>query len=143
MRTDKSESAVTPDLPYKQTVQMLEQACRDPRMADQLLALQRMLIDELTDIARDVRHALPSPPSAKADSISGRPVTASTLQGEGRNRQAAATQHNELIEDLLAGALLNQRNPDWNPLDPATSKENRESLLLAILNMRIGGNGAG
>lgn len=49
-----------------------------------------------------------------------------------RRRQAWANAR-EAAELLVIGALINKDNPDWDPADPASSVEVRESPLLAML----------
>jgi hypothetical protein len=37
----------------------------------------------------------------------------------------------------VLGTLVNLDNPDWDPLDPSTSKNSAGSTVLALLNPRL------
>jgi hypothetical protein len=60
------------------------------------------------------------------------------LAAAARNRESDARERRALAQDLVLGAIINLDNPDWNPLDPATSRRAEDSALLAFLGMTGG-----
>ena len=97
--------------------------------------VQKKGIEILRKLARETMEKLAAmePPRKEID--------ASTdwrrFSGLAREREAAAKQRRELAQDLVIGTLVNLDNPDWNPMDPSTSKDSASSPLLALLNPHL------
>lgn len=64
-------------------------------------------------------------------------ATVASLCSVARQREGSVKQRRELAEALVIGVLLNSDNPDWDPLDPASGRNDSKGILLALLNMSL------
>ncbi|UMR32252.1 hypothetical protein MJ904_08815 [Massilia sp. MB5] len=120
-----------------QAMAALQTAARDPLRAAELRRLQEQAcrcMDDLLHAAQSMLAAA-DPPSP----LPGGGMDLVMLRGAARQRQGRAEERSELALALICGALLNADNPDWDPLDPATSSEDGSAPLLALLQTDLGG----
>jgi len=105
---------------------------QDPAGAHALMLIQKQGHEFLRNMANKVMANLAAMEKTQ------KTVDANTdwrqFSGQARNRENAAKERRELAQDLLIGALVNLDNPDWDPLDPSTSKNPADSSILALLN---------
>jgi hypothetical protein len=104
---------------------------RDPQLANQLGNLRQQAWAGLDALVQDVAGRLAQ--SGPAPAAHTGPVNVAALGAAARQRQALAREQRELAEAYVLGALVNHGNPDWNPLDPATSRRTGDSLLATLL----------
>lgn len=88
--------------------------------------LAAVIDDACALLARRLGSGVTTPPAPG-------PIDLVALRGLSRQRQTAAAQRREVVEAFVLGALINHDNPDWNPLDPATSRRAQDSPLAALL----------
>jgi hypothetical protein len=104
---------------------------QDPAAARAFAVLQKQGFDVLRKLARDAMATL------AAMEVPQKTADASTdwrrFTGLARDRENSAKERRELAQDLVIGALVNIDNPDWNPLDPSTSRDSSNSTFLALL----------
>jgi hypothetical protein len=105
---------------------------RDPALARRLDMLRQQACTRLDAIVRDTAARLAQQAPAPLPGGGG-PMSVTALAAASRQRQAHARSNQELAEAFVLGALINQRNPDWNPLDPASSVTVQDSPLAALL----------
>jgi len=71
-----------------------------------------------------------------ADAAASKPIGAgglAELAGAADARREAVRLRRELAMELVVGALLNERNPDWDPRDPSTCRAAHDSEVLQLL----------
>jgi hypothetical protein len=98
-------------------------------MQGQGLKVLRELMDHVTRTLAALDTVKPAPPAVRNG--------ATQLAAASRDRESAAKQRRELAQDLVIGALINLNNPDWNPLDPSTSKDESSSAIMSLLNLQL------
>jgi hypothetical protein len=108
---------------------------QEPAAAQAFAQLQKQGFEVLRKLAKEVMAKLAAmePPQKAVDAG----TDWKRLSGLARDREIAARQRRELAQDLVLGTLVNLDNPDWNPLDPSTSKNAVDSTFLALLNPRL------
>jgi hypothetical protein len=128
-----SESSDTVD---DEIAALIARAGQDPvavqilsRMQGQGLKVLRELMDHVTRTLAALDTVKPAPPAVRNG--------ATQLAAASRDRESAAKQRRELAQDLVIGALVNLNNPDWNPLDPSTSKDESSSAIMSLLNLQL------
>ncbi|TWI42495.1 hypothetical protein IP92_05471 [Pseudoduganella flava] len=104
---------------------------RDPVLANQLGTLRQQAWAGLDALVQEVAGWLAQQGPAPAAHTG--PINVAALGAAARQRQALAREQRELAEAYVLGALVNYDNPDWNPLDPATSRGTGDSLLATLL----------
>lgn len=110
---------------------------RDPALARQLEQLQQQAAAGLHTLIQDVAAWL-AQQNAQPAAGEGGPMTVAALGAAARQRQGTAREQRELAEAFVLGALVNQGNPAWNPLDPATSATTQDNLLATLLVAALG-----
>lgn len=105
---------------------------RDPALARDLTRLQETACAALDTLIQDTAAWLGKQTPAAAAASSG-PIDVVALGALARGRAGAVRQARELAEAFVMGALINQGNANWNPLDPATSRSGADSLLVTLL----------
>lgn len=105
---------------------------QDPAAARAFALVQKLGYEVLRKLAQNAMAQL------AAMELPQKTVDASTdwrrFSGLARDRESAAKERRDLAQDLVIGALVNIDNPDWNPLDPSTSRNSSSSSFLALLN---------
>lgn len=105
---------------------------RDPVLARELTRLQETACAALDTLIQDTAAWLGKQTPAAA-AVSSGPIDVVALGALARGRAGAVREARELAEAFVMGALINQGNADWNPLDPATSRSGADSLLVTLL----------
>jgi hypothetical protein len=118
---------------------LIARAKNDPIVAEKLASLGQQSIDALLKIVHEVTGML-SKIQPRTDNPASQSNSVAALASAARARAMAGKEKRELAEDLVIGALINHGNPDWNPLDPASSWEASNNALLALLQNSGGGN---
>lgn len=106
---------------------------RDPALARDLTRLQETACAALDTLIQDTAAWLGKQTPAAAAAASSGPIDVVALGALARGRAGAVRQARELAEAFVMGALINQGNANWNPLDPATSRSGADSLLVTLL----------
>ena len=92
--------------------------------------LQSFVNDQIEQMVSRVASML------AADAAASKPVGGGGLDdlaGAAESRREAVRMRRELALELVIGAMLNERNPDWDPRDPSTCRASMESELLQLL----------
>jgi hypothetical protein len=108
---------------------------QEPAAAHAFTLLQKQGFEVLRKLAKEVMAKLAAMEPAQKEVDAG--MDWKRFSGLARDREIAARQRRELAQDLVLGTLVNLDNPDWNPLDPSTSKDAGRSTVLALLNPRL------
>lgn len=105
---------------------------QDPAAARAFALVQKRGFDVLRKLAQNAMSQLAAlePPQKAVDAG----TDWRRFSGLARDRENAARERRELAQDLVIGALVNIDNPDWDPLDPSTSRNSASSTFLALLN---------
>jgi ABC-type thiamine transport system substrate-binding protein len=103
---------------------------QDPIAARHFAFIQREGHDALRELSQELLATLaamePARPAVDADTDWRR------YAGQAKLREHHAKDRRELAQQLILGMLVNLDNPDWNPLDPATSKNPADSKAFAL-----------
>jgi hypothetical protein len=91
------------------------------RSADALAALVDQVVGTLAEADK------------KGKQPAAMPTSVQELASAAARRELAAKQRREYAQALVAGALLNYDNPDWNPVDPSTSRLASNNILVQLL----------
>jgi len=114
--------------------QPLFAAADDPVLAHRMERAQQQAYAALAALIDDATALLSQRLSAGAPAkASDGALDLLALRSSARQRQTDAQRRRELVEAFVLGALINQDNPAWDPLDPATSRKAEDSALGALL----------
>ena len=105
----------------------------DPQLAPQLQVLYAHAHRQFSSLIDQAAAVLPKESVMPATTIlDGGAVSGRKLMTGSRKVELAVKSRRELAEAFAFECVLNLGNPDWNPADPATSKDS-PSALLALL----------
>lgn len=125
---------------HDEALRIIEQARQDKFRARELEQLRDKCCQFISEVMNEVNQALADREKRMPALLRSKPEQAGSavsLRNEARQREQAAKERRELAEAMVIGALMNSGNPDWNPLDPSTSRSGTGSLLLALLKTSI------
>lgn len=117
---DKAGSPDTEEISEAEMNALFARAAADPATARALRYLRTQGINAVRALMKDVEASLAALEPPRAVTATGAGIR--TLAGQARERETAARDRRELASELVLGALINIDNPDWDPLDPSTSK---------------------
>jgi len=121
---------------HDEALRIIEHARKDKFRARELEQLRDKCCLFISEVMNEVNQALVEKEKRTPALLRSKPEPADSavsLRAEARQREQAAKERRELAEAMVIGALMNSGNPDWNPLDPSTSRSGTGSLLLALL----------
>ncbi|EJL88984.1 hypothetical protein PMI16_02132 [Herbaspirillum sp. CF444] len=121
---------------HDEALRIIEHARKDKFRARELEQLRDKCCLFISEVMNEVNQALAEKEKRTPALLRSKPEPADSavsLRTEARQREQAAKERRELAEAMVIGALMNSDNPDWNPLDPSTSRNGTGSLLLALL----------
>lgn len=115
---------------------LIERAQTDPIAARQVAVMQQHCDEMIKDSSSRIA-ALFAKFEALPDSAESAPMEVRALAAQARSRAEAGKERLALAEQYVIGKLINIGNPDWNPLDPSTSRDADKSAFLALLNWGV------
>jgi len=93
-------------------------------------ALQSFVNNELEQMVSRVASMLAADAPASTPGAAG---GLAGLAGAADARREAVRLRRELATELVVGALLNERNPEWDPRDPSTCRVALDGEVLRLL----------
>ena len=105
----------------------------DPFVAQKMEFLQKQCYASLEKLIQEVAAQLELVDEA-ASKLGMKTTSVAALTSAARQRQRAGQQKRELARAIVVGVVVNQKNPDWNPLDPTTHRKDISGLS-ALLEM--------
>lgn len=110
-----------------------EKIGEDPIAARALQAMQIRTCDKLNLIIDRLAASLASGYRQSEQSEIPDAFNVAAYASIARQRQWEAKECRLLAEDMVIAALKNLENPDWDPADPATSRNNGKGILQLLL----------
>jgi hypothetical protein len=135
---DENDSAPPPlpEISDAELNALMERARGNPAALRAFEVIRKQGLDVLRNLIADVMKALLEYEGPQAMAKGG-PLNVRQLAGVARDRESVARHRRELAQDIVLGALVNLDNPDWDPMDPSTSKDTQGNAFISFLKQPI------